>query len=95
MRIGDVDAPGLDLLAAFVGSEGMLGIVTEVTVKLVPRPATARVIMASFDDVVTGGNAVAAVIALPARSVIWKLVMPRETSVHDPGAPVVTFPRFV
>jgi glycolate oxidase len=58
-----LDAPGLDLLAAFIGSEGMLGIVTEVTVKLVPKPATARVIMASFDDVVTGGNAVAAVIA--------------------------------
>ncbi|SFU27918.1 FAD-linked oxidase C-terminal domain-containing protein [Pseudoduganella namucuonensis] len=58
-----LDAPGLDLLAAFIGSEGMLGIVTEVTVKLVPKPASARVIMASFDDVVTGGNAVARVIA--------------------------------
>jgi glycolate oxidase len=58
-----LDAPGLDLLVAFIGSEGMLGIVTEVTVRLVPKPATARVIMASFDDVVTGGNAVAAVIA--------------------------------
>jgi glycolate oxidase len=41
----------------------MLGIVTEVTVKLVPKPALAQVIMASFDDVVTGGNAVASVIA--------------------------------
>ena len=58
-----LDAPGLDLLAVFIGSEGMLGIVTEVTVRLVPKPATARVIMASFDDVVTGGNAVASVIA--------------------------------
>ena len=58
-----LDAPGLDLLAVFVGSEGMLGIVTEVTVRLVPKPAAARVIMASFDDVVTGGNAVASVIA--------------------------------
>jgi glycolate oxidase len=58
-----LDAPGLDLLAVFIGSEGMLGIVTEVTVKLVPKPAQARVIMASFDDVVTGGNAVASVIA--------------------------------
>jgi glycolate oxidase len=58
-----LDAPGLDLLALFVGSEGMLGIVTEVTVKLVPKPACARVIMASFADVVTGGNAVASVIA--------------------------------
>jgi glycolate oxidase len=58
-----LDAPGLDLLAVFIGSEGMLGIVTEVTVKLVPKPALAQVIMASFDDVVTGGNAVASVIA--------------------------------
>ncbi|MBB3119175.1 FAD-linked oxidase C-terminal domain-containing protein [Pseudoduganella violacea] len=58
-----LDAPGLDLLAAFIGSEGMLGIVTEVTVKLVPKPAVARVIMASFDSVVAGGNAVARVIA--------------------------------
>ncbi len=58
-----LDAPGLDLLAVFIGSEGMLGIVTEVTVKLVPRPQTARVILASFDDVVKGGNAVANVIA--------------------------------
>ena len=60
---GSLDAPGLDLLAVFIGSEGMLGIVTEVTVKLVPRPAVAQVIMASFDDVITAGNAVANVIA--------------------------------
>ena len=59
---GALDAPGLDLLAVFVGSEGMLGIVTEVTVKLIPKPQLARVIMASFDDVVKGGNAVADVI---------------------------------
>jgi glycolate oxidase len=60
---GALDSPGLDLLAVFIGSEGMLGVVTEVTVKLVPKPQTARVIMASFDDVVKGGNAVANVIA--------------------------------
>src|SRR5450830_2083669 len=58
-----LDAPGLDLLSVFIGSEGMLGIVTEVTVKLVPKPATARVIMASFDEVVKGCHAVAALIA--------------------------------
>ncbi|MFC3106845.1 FAD-linked oxidase C-terminal domain-containing protein [Undibacterium arcticum] len=58
-----LDAPGLDLLAVFIGSEGMLGIVTEVTVKLIPKPQAARVILASFDDVVKGGNAVANVIA--------------------------------
>jgi glycolate oxidase len=60
---GALDAPGLDLLAVFIGSEGMLGVVTEVTVRLVPKPQTARVIMASFDDVVKGGDAVANVIA--------------------------------
>jgi glycolate oxidase len=58
-----LDAPGLDLLSVFIGSEGMLGIVTEVTVKLVPKPATARVIMASFNEVSAGCNAVASLIA--------------------------------
>jgi glycolate oxidase len=60
---GALDAPGLDLLAVFVGSEGMLGVVTEVTVRLIPKPQLARVIMASFGDVVKGGDAVANVIA--------------------------------
>ncbi|MCM5681633.1 FAD-binding protein [Schlegelella sp. S2-27] len=58
-----LDAPGLDLLALFVGSEGMLGVVTEVTVKLVPKPQLARCIMASFDDIRKAGDAVANVIA--------------------------------
>jgi glycolate oxidase len=57
------DAPGYDLLALAIGSEGMLMVVTEVTVKLLPRPQLARVVMASFDDVETAGQAVAAVIA--------------------------------
>jgi len=57
------DSPGLDLLAAFVGSEGMLGIVTQATVKLIPRPACARVIMASFPSVESAGEAVANIIA--------------------------------
>ena len=58
-----LDAPGLDLLALLIGSEGMLAVVTEVTVKLVPKPQLARCIMASFDDVRRAGDAVAAVIA--------------------------------
>ncbi|MFN3415542.1 MAG: FAD-linked oxidase C-terminal domain-containing protein [Caldimonas sp.] len=58
-----LDAPGLDLLAVFIGSEGMLGVVTEVTVKLVPKPQLARCIMASFDDIRKAGDAVANVIA--------------------------------
>ena len=58
-----LDAPGLDLLAVVVGSEGMLAVTTEVTVKLVPKPQLARCVMASFDDVRRAGEAVAAVIA--------------------------------
>lgn len=57
------DAPGYDLLALLIGSEGLLGVVTEVTVKLVPKPALAQVVMASFDDVGKAGDAVAAIIA--------------------------------
>jgi glycolate oxidase len=57
------DAPGYDLLALAVGSEGMLFVVTEVTLKLLPKPQCARVIMASFDDVEKAGAAVADIIA--------------------------------
>ncbi len=58
-----LDAPGYDLLSIIVGSEGMLAITTEVTVKLIPKPQLARCIMASFDDLRKAGDAVAAVIA--------------------------------
>jgi glycolate oxidase len=57
------DTPGYDLLALGIGSEGMLFVVTEVTLKLLPKPQCARVIMASFDDVEKAGGAVADVIA--------------------------------
>ena len=57
-----LDAPGLDLLAVVIGSEGMLAITTEVTVKLLPKPQVARCIMASFDDIRRAGDAVAAII---------------------------------
>ena len=58
-----LDAPGYDLLSVVIGSEGMLAITTEVTVKLIPKPQLARCIMASFDDLRKAGDAVAAVIA--------------------------------
>ena len=58
-----LDTPGYDLLSVVVGSEGMLAVTMEVTVKLVPKPQLARCIMASFDDIRKAGDAVAAVIA--------------------------------
>jgi glycolate oxidase len=58
-----LDSPGYDLLALMIGSEGMLGIVLEATVRLTPKPLLAQVVMASFDDVIKAGNAVADIIA--------------------------------
>jgi glycolate oxidase len=58
-----LDAAGYDLLSVVIGSEGMLAVAVEVTVKLIPKPRLARCIMASFDDVRKAGDAVAAVIA--------------------------------
>jgi glycolate oxidase len=57
------DAAGYDLLALLTGSEGMLAVVTEVTVKLLPRPERAQVVLAAFDDVAQAGAAVGAIIA--------------------------------
>ncbi|TFH10977.1 MAG: FAD-binding protein [Nitrosomonadales bacterium] len=57
-----LDTPGYDLLALMTGSEGMLGIVTEIIVKLIPKPEKAQVVMAAFDDIQKACNAVANVI---------------------------------
>jgi glycolate oxidase len=58
-----LDAAGLDLMTVVVGSEGMLAVILEVTVRLLPRPPLARCIMASFATVESAGHAVARVIA--------------------------------
>jgi glycolate oxidase len=58
-----LDSAGLDLLPIVVGSEGMLAVTTEVTVRLVPKPQLARCIVASFPTIETAGDAVANVIA--------------------------------
>jgi len=60
---GGLDAAGYDLMALMTGSEGLLGVVTEITVKLLPRPECAQVVLAAFDDVGAAGQAVANVIA--------------------------------
>ena len=54
VRLRGAGRAGLDLLALVIGSEGMLAVTTEVTVKLVPKPQLARCIMASFDDIAQG-----------------------------------------
>ena len=57
-----LDSAGYDLLALMTGSEGMLGVIVEVTVKLLPQPESAQVVLAAFDDVQKAGNAVAQII---------------------------------
>lgn len=60
---GGPDAPGYDLTALVCGSEGMLGVVVEATLRLLPRPESVCVLLAAFDSVREAGDAVAAVIA--------------------------------
>ena len=60
---GGLDSPGYDLLALATGSEGMLGILVEITVKLLPIPQRAQVAMAAFDAIEAAGQAVADIIA--------------------------------
>lgn len=72
-----LDAAGLDLLSLMIGSEGMLGVVTEITVKLTPNPKVAKVIMASFETVESAADAVAGIIA--------KGVIPAGLEMMDQG----------
>jgi glycolate oxidase len=58
-----LDAPGYDLLALLTGSEGLLAIIMEITVRLLPQPECARVLLAAFDDVGAAGTAVGRIIA--------------------------------
>ena len=78
------DSPGPDLLSVLVGSEGMLGVVTEVTLKLTPKPACATVIMASFDDVEKAGDAVAEVIAAGIIPAGLEMMDQRATEMVEP-----------
>ena len=65
VRLGGkhLDAGGYDLLGVVTGSEGLLGVVTEVTVRILPKPETARAVLLGFPSVAAGGNCVAAIIA--------------------------------
>lgn len=65
LRLGGkhMDADGYDLLGILTGSEGLLGIVTEVTVRILQKPETARAVLLGFPTVESGGETVAAVIA--------------------------------
>jgi glycolate oxidase len=65
VRLGgtSLDSPGPDLLGVFVGSEGTLGIATEITLRLLPRPESVRTVLAAFDSTDTAGGAVSGIVA--------------------------------
>jgi glycolate oxidase len=60
---GGLDSPGYDLLALMTGSEGLLGVIVEITVKLLPKPSCIQVLLAAFDDVVKAGTTVGNIIS--------------------------------
>jgi glycolate oxidase len=65
IRLGGkhLDAAGYDLMGVMTGSEGLLGVVTEVTVRILPKPAAARALLLGFPDIAAAGAVVAAIIA--------------------------------
>jgi len=65
MRLGGrhLDQSGYDLLGVMAGSEGLLAVITEVTVRILPKPQTAQALLVGFDTVQAAGNCVAAIIA--------------------------------
>ena len=72
------EAPGLDLMPLLVGSEGMLALVTQVTVRLLPKPPHVQVMLVSFDDVAKAANAVAGIISAG--------IIPAALEMMDQGA---------
>ena len=59
---GSLDPPGYDLIGAFVGSEGTLGIATKIWLRVVPRPEAVRTLVAFFDSTFEAGQAVSEVV---------------------------------
>ena len=93
VRLGGeaLDSPGLDLLGVLVGSEGTLGVVTKVTLRLLRRPETVQTLLAAFDSTDAAGNAVSDIISagiIPAAIEMMDRTTIRaaEAAVH-PGFP--------
>jgi glycolate oxidase len=86
------DAPGYDLMGVFVGSEGTLGVATEMTLRIVKKPETVQVLLAAFNDIAGAGQTVSDIIAasiLPsAMEIMDRLsIQSAEAAVH-PNYPV-------
>jgi glycolate oxidase len=85
------ESPGPDLLGAFVGSEGTLGIATEITLRLLRRPECVRTVLAAFDSTDGAGAAVSGIVAariLPsAMEIMDRLTIEAAEAAVHPGYP--------
>jgi glycolate oxidase len=85
------DSPGPDLLGAFVGSEGTLGIATEVTLRLLRGPQAVRTVLAAFDSIDDAGAAVSGVVAAgiqaSAMEIMDRLTIEAAEAAVHPGYP--------
>jgi glycolate dehydrogenase FAD-linked subunit len=81
-----LDSPGYDLLALMTGSEGMLGVITEITVKLLPLPERAQIVLAVFDDMGRAADAVASIINAGIIPAGLELMDKRMTQAVEPYA---------
>ena len=81
-----LDSPGYDLLALMNGSEGMLGVITEITVKLLPLPERAQIVLAVFDDMGRAADAVANIINAGIIPAGLELMDKRMTQAVEPYA---------
>jgi glycolate oxidase len=85
------DAPGPDLLGVFVGSEGTLGIATEITLRLLRRPEAVRTVLAAFDSINAAGAAVSGVVSAgivaSAMEIMDRLTIEAAEAAVHPGYP--------
>jgi glycolate oxidase len=95
MKLGGVtvkNRTGYELMMLFTGSEGTLGIITKITLRLLPMPSASKTMMALFDDMATGGNAVSDILAtgvIPAKvEFVDNFVIRRIEEMTPMGLPV-------
>jgi glycolate oxidase len=85
------ESPGPDLLGAFVGSEGTLGIATEITLRVLRRPESVRTVLAAFDSTDAAGAAVSGVVAAQivasAMEIMDRLTIEAAEAAVHPGYP--------
>jgi glycolate oxidase len=93
VRLGgrSLESPGPDLLGAFVGSEGTLGIATEITLRVLRRPEAVRTVLAAFDSIDGAGAAVSGVVAAgiqaSAMEIMDRLTIQAAEAAVQPGYP--------